>query len=214
MLIRMATHHDVAGAVAVDREAFGEGLTPDYFGAWLDVFPQGFHVACEDDRIVGYAMGIRVASPDVVDRWSVDTGNGYGSTHNPHGDVFYGVSLAAAGGLGAGRLLLEAEIALIGYLPGLDKGWIYGRLPRFRQWYERQDGSPELTRQLAERYVESGTDPLQRYYEGLGIRRMGPVLDYLPEDTDSMGIALKFENPTALETSSPSYKSDTGTSNV
>lgn len=196
LVVRRATHDDVAGAVAVDREAFGDGLAPAYFEAWLKAFPEGFRVACEGDRIVGYAMTIRVASRDVVDKWSIDTGNGYGSTHNPQGDILYGVSLAAAGRPGAGRLLLEAEIALIGRLPGLERGWIYGRLPLFSRWYRRQDGHPELTAELAERYVESGADPLKRYYEDNGFRPLGLVLDYLPEDADSMGIAFKFEAPT------------------
>jgi hypothetical protein len=194
MLVRMATPHDVAGAVAVDRQAFGEvGLTAGYFEAWLQVFPQGFQVACEEDRIVGYAMGIRVASQDVVDNWYVDTGNGYGSTHNPQGNILYGVSLVAAGALWAGRLLLEAAVAGLGQLPGLEKLWFYGRLPQFSRWYSSQEDKPELAFELAERYVESGRDPLQRYYEGSGFRRLKPVLGYLPDDVDSMGVALKFE---------------------
>ena len=194
MQVRMATPHDVAGAVAVDRLAFGESsLTPDYFEAWLRVFPQGFQVACEKDRIVGYAMVIRVANQDVVDNWYVDTGNGYGSTHNPEGNILYGVSLAATGGLRAGRRLIQAQFALLGQLPGLEKGWIYGRLPLFSSWYRRQEDNPELVFELAEKYVESGRDPLQRYYEGSGFRRLKPVLDYFPDDVDSMGVALKFE---------------------
>jgi hypothetical protein len=202
MLIRTATHDDVAGAVAVDQQAFGEGLTPAYFESWLDVFPEGFYVACEADRIVGYAMSIRVAGHDVVDKWSVDTGDGYGTTHHPQGEVLYGVSLAAAGGLGAGRLLLRTEVAMIGRVSGLTKGWMYGRLPSFREWYSKQDGEPELTPALAQKYVELGTDPLQRYYLEFGYRRVGPVLDYYPEDTESMGLALKFE------TVSPGKSSD------
>lgn len=194
MLVRMATPDDVAGAVTVDRQAFGEpALTPGYFEAWLRVYPEGFRVACEEDRIVGYAMGIRVASQDVVDNWYVDTGNGYCSTHNPHGNILYGVSLAAAGALWAGRLLLEAAVAFLGQPPGLEKLWFYGRLPRFSRWYSRQEDKPALALGLAERYVESGRDPLQRYYEGSGFRRLKPVLGYLPEDVDSMGVALKFE---------------------
>jgi hypothetical protein len=190
----MATPHDVSGAVAVDRQAFGEGaLTPGYFEAWLRVFPEGFQVACEEDRIVGYVMGIRVASQDVVDNWYVDTGNGYGSTHNPQGNILYGVSLVAAGARWAGRPLLEAEVALLGQLPGLEKAWFYGRLPRFSRWYSRQEDKPEPAFELVERYVESGRDPLQRYYEGSGFRRLKPVLGYLSEDVDSMGVALKFE---------------------
>ena len=194
MLVRMATPYDVAGAVAVDQRAFGAiALTPHYFENWLDVFPVGFQVACKEDRIVGYIMGIRVASKDVADNWYVDTGNGYGSTHNPEGNVLYGVSLAVAGALWVGRPLLEAEAALLGQLPGLDKAWLYGRLPRFRHWYSGLGDKPELTVELAERYVELGSDPLQRYYERNGFRRLKPVLGYFPEDTDSMGIALKFE---------------------
>ena len=193
MQVRMATPHDVAGAVAVDQQAFGEGLAPGYFEAWLRAFPEGFQVACDEDRIVGYAMVIRVASQDVVDNWHVDTGNGYGSTHNPQGNILYGVSLAAAGALWAGRLLVEAEVALLGQLPGLEKVWLYSRLPGFSRWYGGQEDKPELAPELVERYVQSGRDPLQRYYEGSGFRQLKPVLGYLPEDVESMGVALKFE---------------------
>ncbi len=150
--------------------------------AHLEVFPEGQWVAVESDGlVVGSSTSLRISSDLAMKphTWSEITGRGRLSTHDPAGDVLYGVNIVvdpACQGLGYARLLYQARYRLA---QALGCRWIVAgaRIP----------GYHELAHQMTpEAYiggVVSGTlfDPTLSKQLQVGFRVLGVLRDYAPD---------------------------------
>ena len=188
-----SVHADELEAVAqIDRSAFDDfrPLPPEIFHSWHAVYPEGFKVAIDPKgRIVGYGMAIRLQRRRIKHNWYTDTDSGTCQTHDPTGDILYGVSLASLA-RGAGAALCLAERHLVEATDGIKEIWLYARLKEFAVW-KRQSASGEDMAGALDQYIAQRRDPVAIFYETVGLMLMEGVMGYLPEDRDSLGCAVR-----------------------
>jgi hypothetical protein len=204
-LVRQAFADDLSSVARVDEVAFGrDGVSPlgtEFGDAWLRHFPEGFLVAERVSRreIVAYGMSVQLSKPRIQGNWYEDTGNGTASTHDPSGDVMYGLSLASlspGAGLAvclAGRLMtVRRHVA---------EGVLYSRLTGFAHWMsENHPGEdPSI---YADEYVSAYHDPTQCFYASTGFLAQEAIPNYFAEDVRSLGYGalMVWRNPLVEET--------------
>lgn len=200
--VRTMKASDWPAVLALSAKAFPAlaPWTPGELAAWLRHFPQGQLVAeAPGGEVVGMAIALlRRWRPRLAwASWAEATGGGSLCTHEPDGQVLYGVEVAvdpAWRGRGVGAALYEGrrQLARAWGLWGIVLG---GRMPGYRRHHRRW-------RPLA--YAEavgSGRlqDPVLGFQLAQGFELWGVLPDYLPEDRPSMGHAslLVWRNPEA-----------------
>lgn len=200
--VRPMRSSDWPAILALSAKAFPAlaPWTPGELAAWLRHFPQGQLVAVgPQGEVVGLAIALlRRWRPRLAwASWAEATGGGRLSTHEPDGEVLYGVEVAvdpAWRGKGVGAALYQArrELAQRWGLWGIVLG---GRMPGYRRHHRR-------LRPLA--YAEAVgagrlQDPVLGFQLAQGFELWGVVPDYLPEDRPSLGHAsfLVWRSPTA-----------------
>jgi len=202
--IRNAEDRDIGQLVRVDREAFS-GLpeylffTKDHFRAWLEVFPEGFFVACLEERVIGYASVqiIRYDLDNPVATWCEATDSGFiRKTHNPCGNAVYGVSICVSGhasGARIGKKLMFAGIRRFSAMKHIQYGVVVSRVPGY---YKVVDQIPIQKYVFGTRESGRPIDPLLNFYVGCGFRIARVMSDYI-EDPPSRnyGVLMAFSNP-------------------
>jgi len=154
----------------------------------LERFPEGQMVVEVDDRLIGTSTAQRVplAAALAPHTWSVITGRGSLSTHDPGGDTLYGVNIAvdpAWQDRGIGRLLYQGRIELARRLGC--RAFVAGaRIPGYHRVAEEM--SPEA-------YVEAVVagrifDPTLSKQLRVGFQVRGVLRDYAP-DPETLGHA-------------------------
>jgi GNAT superfamily N-acetyltransferase len=197
------TPSDIAAVIALQQRVF-PGMPPwaaAQLESHLAVFPAGQLVAeAADGRLVGSASALVVlwADFDSLAGWKELTGNGYFTTHNPHGFTLYGADIGvdpAARGTGVGSKLYQARKAVVRQL-GLTRMITGGRLPGYGAV------SDAMT---PERYVEEVVaglrrDPVLSFQLDHGFVVKGVIPGYLGFDEASGGYAtlLEWRDPAAV----------------
>ncbi|WP_290651973.1 bifunctional GNAT family N-acetyltransferase/carbon-nitrogen hydrolase family protein [Aquisalimonas sp.] len=163
--------------------------TRKQFNAQLNRFPEG-QICIEDNgKVVAAALTLMVDYRRFGDRHSYDqiTGNGYFTTHDPNGDVLYGVDVFVSprySGMRLGRRLYDARKELCRKLNcrSIVAG---GRIPGYTQYAEEM--SPEEYIELVKR--QEVYDPILSFQlaNDFHVRRV--ITNYLPEDRDSKAYA-------------------------
>lgn len=172
---------------------FESALPEKKFRAQLTVFPEG-QICIEDHgKVVAAAFAVIVDYEKFGDQHTYEeiTGNAYLTTHDPKGDVLYGVDVFVSPdyrGMRLGRRLYEArkEICQNLNLSAIIAG---GRIPNY------QNHAGKLTPQ---EYIEKVKqkeiyDPILSFQLSNDFEVKRLLHAYLPEDEESMGYATLLQ---------------------
>jgi len=163
--------------------------TRKQFAAQLNRFPDG-QICIEDNgKVVAAALTIIVDYRRFGDKHTYDqiTGDGYFTTHDPNGDVLYGVDVFVHpkySGMRLGRRLYDARKELCEKLNcrSIVAG---GRIPGYRE-YARQMTPEQYIEQVKRQEIY---DPILSFQlaNDFHVRRV--ITNYLPEDGESRAYA-------------------------
>lgn len=163
------------------------------FRAQLTVFPDG-QICIEDHgKVVAAALSVIVDYDKFGDKHTYDqiTGNAYLTTHDPNGDVLYGVDVFVSPdyhGMRLGRRLYEARKELCQNL-NLKAIVAGGRIPNYSQY------AAEMTPQVYIDKVKKKElyDPILTFQLSNDFEVKRVMTDYLPEDRKSEGYATLLQ---------------------
>lgn len=176
-------------------------LYPDMGGAWpekkfrrqLSTFPNG-QICIEDNgRVVAAAFSLVVDYDKFGDRHTYDqiTGNAWLTTHDPNGDVLYGmevVVLPEYQGMRLGRRLYEARKELCQSL-NLKSIVAGGRIPNYEN--HAKEMSPQKYIEMVKK--KEIYDPILTFQLSNDFEVKRVLKNYLPEDKQSKGYATLLE---------------------
>lgn len=163
------------------------------FRAQLNVFPEG-QICIEDHGVVvAAAFAIIVDYDKFGDQHTYGeiTGNAYLTTHDPLGDVLYGVDVFVSPdyhGMRIGRRLYEARKELCQSL-NLKSIVAGGRIPKYKDYAHEM--SPQTYIEQVKR--KEIYDPILTFQISNEFEVKRVLKDYLPEDKDSHGYATLLE---------------------
>lgn len=206
LIVRRAMIKDIRAIQQLCRKAYPHD--PPYTQAQLrgqiQNFPEGQFVAVYNEAVVGYASTFMIPEKEALKPhdWSTITASGYGSRHDPDGDMLYGLEVMVDPdhrGLRIGQRLYNARKALC-QDKGL-KGIVFGgRMPGLRRKIRRKDvATPEEYLDLVkERRLR---DKVLSFQMRNGFEALGVLRDYLPGDAESQGHAahLVWWNPRVVQ---------------
>ncbi len=172
---------------------FGGAWPEKKFRAQLTVFPEG-QICIEDHgKVVAAAFAVVVDYDKFGDQHTYGeiTGDAYLTTHDPLGDVLYGVDVFVSPdyrGLRLGRRLYEVRKELCQRL-NLRAIVAGGRIPNYKKY------SAELTpQQYIERVKRKDIyDPILTFQLSNDFEVKQVLTDYLPEDKESKGYATLLQ---------------------
>ncbi len=118
IVVRKASVVDLAAVARLEYAIFGrEGIIPfqiDHFAACLAAYPEGFFVAEQEKKVVGYVYAqivfYNMAGSDEAGRWS-SFEEVIARGHKPAGNYHLGINIGSAIP-GAGKLLVQELLAL------------------------------------------------------------------------------------------------------
>ncbi len=172
---------------------FGGAWPEKKFRAMLTIFPEG-QICIEDHgKVVGAAFAVIVDYDKFGDQHTYGeiTGDAYLTTHDPLGDVLYGVDVFVSPdyrGLRLGRRLYEVRKELCQRL-NLRAIVAGGRIPNYKKYAD------ELTpQQYIERVKRKEIyDPILTFQLSNEFEVKQVLTDYLPEDRESRGYATLLQ---------------------
>ncbi len=163
------------------------------FAAQLAAFPEGQICIVDKGKVVAAAFSVIVDYDKFGDKHTYDeiTGDAYLTTHDPNGDVLYGVDVFVSPeyqGLRLGRRLYDArkELCINLNLRSIMAG---GRIPNYRQ-YEKDMTPYEYIEQVKSKDIY---DPILSFQISNGFEVKQILKAYLPEDKDSRGYATLLQ---------------------
>ncbi|HEX6928443.1 MAG TPA: GNAT family N-acetyltransferase, partial [Gammaproteobacteria bacterium] len=165
----------------------------DEFVAQLNRFPEGQLCIEDNGDVVAAALTLIVNYARFGDRHTYRqiTGDGYFTTHDPNGDVLYGVDVFVDPeyrGMRLGRRLYDARKDLCRNL-NLRAIIAGGRIPGYHNY--AQEMSPEEYVQLVRQ--RELHDPILSFQLANDFQARRVIRDYLPDDKDSLGFATVLE---------------------
>ncbi|HEY0749928.1 MAG TPA: bifunctional GNAT family N-acetyltransferase/carbon-nitrogen hydrolase family protein, partial [Chitinophagaceae bacterium] len=177
----------------------------------IDVFPEGQFVIKADDKVVGSALSIIVDYETFGDEHTYKqiTGNYTFNTHDPKGDVLYGIEVFIHPdyrGLRLGRRLYDARKELC---EGLNlKAIVFGgRIPNYHQHSEEMSPKEYIAKVKRKEFY----DPVLTFQLSNDFHVKKVLTDYMPNDEASKDFAtlLQWDN---IYYKAPSAKSDSHSS--
>ena len=187
--LRLDDYPDVKRIMDQVYSGMGGAWTRRQFAAMLNRFPEGQICVEDHGTVAGAALTLIVDYNRFGDKHTYDqiTGDGYFTTHDPDGDVLYGVDVFVDpeySGMRLGRRLYDARKELCRKL-NLRSIVAGGRIPGYK------DYSDELT---PEEYIDlvrrqETYDPILSFQlaNDFHVRRI--IRDYIPDDDESHGFA-------------------------
>ncbi len=162
--------------------------------AHLSVFPEGQWVALEDGQVVGSATSMRVSARRAMlpHTWAGITGQGLLTTHEPDGDVLYGVNVVVDPGHQGRGIAKMLYAARFNHARQLGCGWIVAgaRIPGYHKAASRMT----LSEYVGAVVVNSIFDPTLSKQLKMGFRVWGILPDYAP-DPETLGHAALIIRP-------------------
>ena len=172
---------------------WGGGWTPAEYTAQLDTFPEG--QICIEDKgvVVAAAFSVIVDYDEFGDKHTYDeiTGDGRLSTHDPDGDVLYGVDIFVSPDyrdLRLGRRLYDARKELCKNL-NLRSIMAGGRIPNYQD-YADEMSPQEYVIKVREKDI---FDPILTFQLSNGFDVKQVIKAYAPEDKESRGYATLLQ---------------------
>jgi predicted amidohydrolase len=161
-------------------------------------YKEGCFVILLDNKIVAYSASLKV-SGDIALKphtWSSITGNGFGATHDEHGDYLYGYETFVDPDIRGHRLgqrVYDARKRLVKFesLRGIIFG---GRIPNYRAKMKKVSSVEDYIEQVKAKSIK---DSVLGFHLRSGFQVIGVLPNYLPSDHESAGFAvhLKWDNP-------------------
>jgi predicted amidohydrolase/GNAT superfamily N-acetyltransferase len=188
-----ADYPDIKALMDEIYRVFGGAITENRFQVQLKTFPEG-QICIEDKgRVVAAAFAVIVDYDQFGDLHTYDeiTGNAYLTTHDPNGDVLYGVDVFVASdyrNLRLGRRLYEARKELCRSL-NLKSIMAGGRIPGYKAHVGKLTPY-EYIEQVKSRDLY---DPILTFQLSNGFEVKRLLKDYMPEDRESMGYATLLQ---------------------
>jgi len=202
VIIRPATHSDIDDLVRVENAAWPpeQAFTREHFESHLKVlsdFPEGLQVAVVNNEIAGIGIA-EILVYDLnnpIPTWCEVTDNGYlERTHNPNGNILYGVSLSVDpkySTMRIGRIIIEAaeEVTIKYSLEGFILG---SRVPRFYRYSTQMKIDDYILAKKRSRFL----DPEIEFYSKCGLKIISTLPNYF-DDPQSLnfGILMGWANP-------------------
>jgi predicted amidohydrolase/GNAT superfamily N-acetyltransferase len=162
----------------------------------INKFPEGQFVVKANDRVVGSALSIIVEYENFGDDHTYKhiTGNYTFNTHNPDGDVLYGIEVFIHPdyqGLRLGRRLYDARKALCEKL-NLKAIVFGGRIPNYHQYADSMS-SKEYIAKVKRKEIY---DPVLSFQLSNDFHVKKVLTDYMPHDVESKEFAtlLQWDN--------------------
>ncbi|HUU34607.1 MAG TPA: GNAT family N-acetyltransferase [Vicinamibacterales bacterium] len=159
----------------------------------LRIFPDGQMVLDLDGRIVASSSSLIVDSSGHSEwhDWKVITDNGYIRSHDPHGDMLYGIEIMVDPefrGMKLARRLYDARRQLVRdrNLRGIIIG---GRLPGYGEHADKMAASEYVERVISKELL----DPVLTPQLSNGFVLKGLIPNYFPSDVASRGYATYLE---------------------
>lgn len=199
---RGASITDLEGMIKVELEAWPEeqAFTREHFESHLEVFPEGIFIAEVDGAVAGVGISeiIQYDAGHPVTTWYAVTDNGYlRRSHNPCGNVLYGVSLSASPRFSTARVgekMLDLAKSFV-VERHLGRFVIGSRIPRYHKWSDRMSVEEYVFSKRGKK-GEHFLDPEIEFYSRCGFRIVRVLPDYF-EDPDSLnfGVLMTWDNP-------------------
>ena len=195
LLLRPMTVDDFDALVELQRRCF-PGMGPwvrAQIESQLRIFPEGQFVLSLDGRLVGSANSLIVDASSHSDwhDWKVITDNGYIRSHDPQGDMLYGIEIMVDPdfrGMKLSRRLYDArrQLARDRNLRGIIIG---GRIPGYGRYADELAASDYVQKVIDKTLV----DPVLTPQLSNGFVLKGIIPGYFPSDTESRGYATYLE---------------------
>ena len=191
--VRTARVEDLDALVALEATVWGDaGATREQLAQRLANVPGGNLVAVtESGLIVAYTAFCRLDYDDHVRRGSVSwydlSGDGTAGTHVEDGPDLFGISLGALPEAPPGASVAGlVEVTRLGLVAGCRRGILGARLPGYARHADSMSVDEYIAAEIAPGVA---LDPELRFYDRLGLQRLGPVKDYF-RDPDSLDWGL------------------------
>jgi len=188
--------------VRINKEVWS-GITQDNYiwtkemvSSHFKTCPYALFCAFENNKLVATLTTICLFEEDMVTKksWLDKTGNGFLTTHTPHGTIGFGVDLSvqknASGKVSDNIVLAALFIGLLG--EGLKAVYVGSRIPSYHKHKDIE----------VEKYVyglrKSGKplDPELYFYLKNGFEIVEIIPDYMDDPASlNYGVLIKWENP-------------------
>lgn len=191
--LRESDYEDIKELMDDVYKEIGGAWPRKKYNAQLAAFPEG-QICIEDKgKVVAAAFTVIVDYEKFGDLHTYDeiTGDAYFTTHDPNGDVLYGVEVCvstAYRNLRLGRRLYEARKELCRNL-NLKSIMAGGRIPNYKHYADQMTPS-EYIEKVKEKDIY---DPILSFQLSNGFEVKRLLKAYLPEDRDSMGFATLLQ---------------------
>ncbi|MEZ4704153.1 MAG: GNAT family N-acetyltransferase [Bdellovibrionota bacterium] len=200
LIIRTAQEKDVDDIIELGQKVYptmGSYKKSMILGQ-LNHFPQGQFIAQYEGKIVGYCSTFLIDRERALEShtWSEITGRGHASSHDPNGEVLYGLDIFVdpdCRGMRIGQRLYRARKKLCQSLKL--KGIVFvGRIPGFAKKRKKFPTVDEYVKAVQEKSIRDSTLSFQLKN---GFEVIGIVEDYLQKDLESLGygVHLMWKNP-------------------
>jgi len=201
--IRQAKISDIDRITEIERKTWGDSGAADAqkLKSRIEIFPNGILVAELDNKIIGVVATEIINYDDWGNKnftWYDVTDNGFiKKTHNPHGDMIYGVDLSvipdAPPNIGTKLLECIGKLAIRYNFKG---GMLGGRIPNYHKFSSQYSPEEYIKQKIKTKNGLEPLDPEIRFYLRANLKIMKVMPDYFqdPESLD-YGILLLWENP-------------------
>lgn len=195
--IRQATTADIEGIAKLTAKVYeklGGGYLVDKIRGQINNYPEGHFVVTLNGTIVGYSASIIVKEKKALapHTWHEITGDGYGATHDPDGDVLYGYETCVdpdIRGQRIGQRIYNARKRLVRYLR-LKSIIFGGRIPNFHKRKKQIADVKEYIELVKNKKLK---DPTLGFQLRNGFEILGVLPKYLPVDIESEGNAVLLQ---------------------
>jgi ribosomal protein S18 acetylase RimI-like enzyme len=202
IVVRPADVSDLESLLMIEREAWSEGLafTEDHFRSHLEVFkdfPEGIQIAEAQGVAAGNAVAqlMKYDLENPIPDWYTATNDGFlRRTHDPEGNVLYGVSLSVSprfSSLRVGKAIIEAAKRIV-VKHQLTRFILGSRVPRFHLYAEKMTISDYIRAKRGLRFL----DPELEFYNRCKLQVVKILPNYF-DDPESLnyGILMVWDNP-------------------
>jgi len=191
--LSLSDYADIKEMMDLVYPGMGGGWPERTFRAMLKVFAEGQICITDNDKVIAAAFSVVVDYDQFGDNHTYDeiTGNAYLTTHDPNGDVLYGVDVFVHPehrDLRLGRRLYEARKELCRSL-NLRAIVAGGRIPGYTQ--QESVSSPQAYIEAVKR--KELYDPILTFQLNNDFEVKRVLKGYLPEDHESRGYATLLE---------------------